>query len=450
MATTLFDYHLLMKLNPIITRFKICKLYFVNNYKISYIAKITNSHRNTISNIINTFKQKADDIHHQLLSSNPSFDDIISNFSFLAPKSRKPHSNKRSSSYKASKFIIYLFLSTNFWYKKTFLFLKRKYPYVLQHFNLTLSKIKWIYRNYNLKVRKVKSKSKRNRPLFDYKSLAVFEYLFYDTKHILDKKALPSSVYNKFNLYPELPIYEYNIFDAKSWFRFIAYANSINATFGLYFLKFVIMFIRSIWYDLSIKVYFDWWIEFVSNSDSKLKQWNDLFSLLNTTCFLYDWPRDPRKNLIERSHRIDDEEFLIPRWDFINSKQSFLTEAKDYWYYYNFERVSSSKYRYWKTPYDIISSSWLYFHRYLLNFPTLILDDCIWDLIYHTKTIDTIYNLKTNPPDFSDSKSITDFKYKFNIHNNIFAQNVFDPYLLIKILSQIDFLTKKITKKCWN
>ena len=97
--TTLFDYHLLMKTNPIIARFHICKLKFVHNYKISHIAKLTNTHRNTVSNIIKLFKQKADSFHYQLLFSNPSFDSIIKEFAFLAPKPRKPLSNKRFASY---------------------------------------------------------------------------------------------------------------------------------------------------------------------------------------------------------------------------------------------------------------------------------------------------------------------------------------------------------------
>ena len=71
-----------------------------------------------------------------------------------------------------------------------------------------------------------------------------------------------------------------------------------------------------------------------------------------------------------------------------------------------------------------------FFHKYLLNFPTLILDDCISDLIYYTKTIDTVYHLLNNPPDFNDPKSVIDFQYKLDIHDNIFAQNVFDLYLL--------------------
>ena len=112
--SVLFDYHVFMKSNPIIARFHICKLKFVNNLKIKQIARITNTHRNTVSNIIKIFKQHATSFHYELLSSNLSFDTIVKEFSFLFPKSRKPHSNKRSASYEASKFIIYLFLASNF------------------------------------------------------------------------------------------------------------------------------------------------------------------------------------------------------------------------------------------------------------------------------------------------------------------------------------------------
>jgi len=111
---TLFDYHTLMKANPIVARFNICKFKFVHKYSLTHIAKITNTYRNTISNIIKLFKQKADRSHYQLLSSNPSFDTITAEFAFLAPKSRKPLSNKRSASYKAEKFILFLALVLDF------------------------------------------------------------------------------------------------------------------------------------------------------------------------------------------------------------------------------------------------------------------------------------------------------------------------------------------------
>jgi len=89
-------------------------------------------------------------------------------------------------------------------------------PSVLSYFNLTLPKIKGIYRKHNLRVRKVKTKSKRNRPAFNYDAITVFGILLYDTKHILDKSALPPHIYDKFKLNPDLPIYEYNIIDVKS------------------------------------------------------------------------------------------------------------------------------------------------------------------------------------------------------------------------------------------
>ena len=96
----------------------ILKLFFVNWYNKSKIAKITNTHRNTVRHIINLFKEKADNFHYQLINSNLSSNSIIQHFSFLSPKSRKPYSNKRSASYQSTKFIIYLFLASNFWCKK--------------------------------------------------------------------------------------------------------------------------------------------------------------------------------------------------------------------------------------------------------------------------------------------------------------------------------------------
>jgi len=53
-------------------------------------------------------------LHYQLLSSNLSFESIIKELAFLAPKSRKPLSNKRPASYKAEKFILLLALASCF------------------------------------------------------------------------------------------------------------------------------------------------------------------------------------------------------------------------------------------------------------------------------------------------------------------------------------------------
>jgi hypothetical protein len=81
------------------------------------------------------------------------------------------------------------------------------------------------------------------------------------------------------------------------------------------------------------------------------------------------------------------------------------------------------------TPYEKLCSfnSILLPHRFL-SFPILILDECLWDIIYHTKTIDLMVALESLPT-FQDHKSLIDFKYSLSIINNIYAQNVLDHYV---------------------
>jgi hypothetical protein len=59
-----------------------------------------------------------------------------------------------------------------------------------------------------------------------------FSELQVDTKYVLDRKALPESVYNHIKKY-NLPIYEYNAIDAKTRMRFTAYSYELNSTFGI-------------------------------------------------------------------------------------------------------------------------------------------------------------------------------------------------------------------------
>ena len=298
----------------------------------------------------------------------------------------------------------------------------------LEKYNLSLGKIKWIYRRNSLKVVKTRSSSGRKRHIHDYKSLAPFEYMYYDTKHILDKKALPKHIYNKFKLNPELPIYQWTFQDAYSRFRFLAYSNSLNSTFGLYFLLFCLMFIRSLWVDWHITIWTDWWLEFFSASKRKQKEWNKLLSVLNAEIYCYESNKDIRKNLIERSHRTDDEEFYIPRGELIRDRKTFLKEAKNRYTFFNFYRSHFWKEMNWKTPFEKLQQSWVRNLKPLSRFPTLILEDCISDLIYHTKTILLKYTLENSSYKLESPKEIIDFKYKLNIQNNIYAQNVLAYY----------------------
>ena len=74
--------------------------------------------------------------------------------------------------------------------------------------------------------------------------------------------------------------------------------------------------------------------EFYSGSKRKQKDWNDYLKQYNA--YVYDtegakW----KQNLVERSHRIDDEEFYCPRGNKINSKTEFMLEAQFWIIYYN-------------------------------------------------------------------------------------------------------------------
>jgi len=56
----------------------------------------------------------------------------------------------------------------------------------------------------------------------------------------------------------------------------------------------------------------------------------------------------------------------------------------------------------------------------------LILEDSILDIVYHTKTIFLRQSLDKESYKLGSPKSIIDFKYRLNIQNNIYAQNLLD------------------------
>lgn len=426
---SLISYRMESKVDPILTRFKIIKAHFINGLNKSKIARKFGSHRNTIWNIIFLFEKNAQADTWGILHKNKlSIDEIYKHFSFMKPKSRKPLSHKAQASPKTEKYVLKIFEDYKVGSLRMFTHISRLGT--LDIYNLSLGKIKWIYKRNCLKVCKERSSSGRVRRIYDYKSLAPFEKMHYDTKHILDKKALPNHIYEKFKLNPDLPIYQWTFQDAYSRFRFLAYSNSLNATFWLYFLLFCLMFIRSLGVDRHITIWTDWWIEFFSASKKKEAEWNDLLSYLNTHIYCYESNKDIRKNLIERSHRTDDEEFYIPRWEYILDRESFHREARNRYKYFNFLRGHQWIEMNWKTPFEKLKESWVWNLKPLSRFPTLILEDSISDLMYHTKTIFLKQALDKEGYKLDSPKSIIDFKSKLNILNNIYAQNVLDYYLL--------------------
>ena len=301
--------------------------------------------------------------------------------------------------------------------------------------SITFSQIRGIYKRNQLKVKKTRSVNKQRVSLYDYSKLACFEHLHYDTKTIPDTKALPEKIYKKFKFNPELPVVEWNIIDVKSRFRFIAYSHERSSFFGLEFLIFVLQYIRAntIDHNMKITIGTDNGAEFFSGSERKKGEWNAHLKLLNAEIYSYNPGWDVRKNLIERSHKTDDEEFFVPRGDFIHDKKSFLKEAVNYAHYFNCQRPHSGIGMKNRTPLEVLKNSGITALNAFKEFPTLLLEDDISDVLQATEPIKLLKTLHSIPKSRGLLQSGCQKFIKNLESRNLFptknAQNVLTHYL---------------------
>jgi len=251
---------------------------------------------------------------------------------------------------------------------------------------VTISKIRWFYKRNNLKCKKIKTANREYRSPFDFINTLAFSRLYIDIKHIPDQHALPLEIYNKFKysidndwiIIKWFPKYELNILEQNTRVRFIAYLTEIDSHLIMNFVEYVIQFIR--WNNFlpvneKITIWMDWGTDFLSNSPVKLEKYNKQINYLNAQYYFYDWPKDTRKNLIERSHLSDDLEFFIPRWYSINTKRSFLMEATKYQEYRNFHRIHTWRFMNNLTPIEKARKLGVYNINIMSIFPTVILQD---------------------------------------------------------------------------
>ena len=387
----LLNYKSEMQENAILCRIKILKALFIakiSNRKLSRKIKV---HYNTIWNIKKIFKLncKSWDKNIIINSSKYNFKYLMKRFNYLDLESRSPLSNSRSiknDSYIWKK-ILKIHKDTNKWYKSLDDILKKNIWEEKYKTNLvTISKIRWFYKKNNLKCKRVKTANREYRSPFDFQNTMAFTKLYTDIKHIPDQHALPLEIYNKFKyscdsdwvIIKWFPKYKLNVLEQNTRIRFIAYLTEIDSHLIMNFIEYVIQFIR--WNNFlpateKITIWMDWGTDFLSNSIIKLNKYNKKISYLNAEYYFYDWPKDTRKNLIERSHLSDDLEFFIPRWYFINTKRSFLTEATKYQEYRNFHRNHTWRFMYNLTPIQKAKKLGVYNIDVMSIFPTLILQD---------------------------------------------------------------------------
>ncbi len=387
----ILNYKQEMKDCPIITRIKILKPLLEKKITQKEMANSLWIWKNTVNNTVALFKSNSKDWDKDIIinSHTYNYDFLRQKFEYLWYKSRAPNSHSRSIEKDSliGKKIISLHKEINKWYKNMNTFLEKNlWIKKYKKYWITEAKIRWFYKRNNLIYKKVKSENREYRSPFDFQKTMAFSRLYFDIKHIPDQHALPTEIYNKFKYWVDkdgvliewLPKYELNVMEQNTRIRFIVYLTELDTNLIFWFIELVLQFIR--WnnfvpFSETIILWTDGWSEFFSGSERKRKEWEEKLSYLNVSFYSYESAKDPRKNLIERSHLSDDSEFYIPRWFFINSKDDFLKEAKDRNYYRNFERHHSWRFMDNLTPIEKAKKLGIYNIDIIKIFPTFILQN---------------------------------------------------------------------------
>ena len=357
---------------PVITRLKIARHYFADHVPQKQIAQDIGCHKNTVNEIISLCKNQSDSKILWLLSGNEKIEaSDLKLFEFLKFESRRPNTNKRMADENTQKTIAEKHNSLNYGFKRLYKHFKRS-GMSIEAFSF--AKIKGVYKRLKLKGKRIRAKNGERRALYNYAEIGAFEQLQYDTKEILDQHSLPKEIYKKFtNAGLNLPKYQWTIVDAKTKTRFLAWSYALTSFYGLKFLQTVILWLRAHGIQAKITAREDGGTEFFSASERKLGDWNRELAKLNAGA---EWTRGAKwkNNLVERTHRIDDEEFYCPRGEHINSFSDFLVEGQ-YWNFYYNRRPSDGIGMDGMSPKDKLYSLGVYNADQICRFPMLILDN---------------------------------------------------------------------------
>lgn len=437
-------YKSLKKDSQLLTKLRIIRRVKTDGWSNIETAYSFGCHRNTIGNLLSAFEHRiSPDNQKYLLEGHFTMDKLEILLAPLKDLSTKPlhHPNQATTAQAIRVKEIFQELKVKVGPQRFLRIIKRKFkdstdPIDSSLREIKLTKLKGIYKREGLRIEKVKSTSGSYHPLYDYTALSCFEKMHFDTKHLLDKKSLPPAFYSYFSSHLDsLPRYEWNFIDAKSRFRFMAYSYELNSEYGLKFLLFCLQFIRTVTNNINqeITVGEDNGVEFCSGSPLKLADWNILLSILNSNSYAYSPYWDIRKNLIERSHRNDDDEWLVPRGEYIKDEGSFLKEAENYWYYTNFERPHSGIGMHDRTPFEVLHDSELLGINQFMKFPILILDRHIKALRKCTDPLLFTYEVKLaemkRKQSVLDQKVLLDIASRYSFFNKN-AQNVLTYYHL--------------------
>ena len=431
----------------LITKLRIIREVKRHGKKQIEVALQFHCHRNTIGNILKLFStQLPEPLQKAILyANNWNQQDILAVLYPLVNLSRRPHNHPAQAKHKEEDKVVEIFKKDKLKVgpQRFHTLVQRRFtdtrdPIEQAVAQLGIGSLKGIFKRNQLQIEKVKTANGQRQPLYDYTKIGCFEHMHYDVKHVLDKKALPISIYQSFADNKELPLYQWTLQDAKSRFRFLAYSRGLNAEFGLKYLLFALSFIRWTFgnWEQTVRIGMDNGVEFCSGSETKEIKWNQILSGLNAQIYTYHAGHDIRKNLIERSHRTDDRELYVPRGIYMETLPKYMDEAKKYMHYFNFERPHSGIEMHDRTSYEVIQNSGLTNGKRLLQFPVIVLEDEIKTLRQATDQLLLFAEIQQQQRKLEkntiDQKKLIDLSLKYDFFETNFAQNLLTHYRNLK------------------
>lgn len=294
----------------------------------------------------------------------------------LKDQSRRPLRSPNKTEESLENLIVREGKRTGFRYRRLTSYMKLKYNLLLDE-----NTVKAILKRNGIKKRTRKAANGSRRALYDYESLMPFESLQLDTKHLLDKSALPLDVYDHMKE-KGLPQYEWNLIDACTRSRFTAYSHELSATFGFMFILFSTLWLRAHNVRNPIRIRMDNGSEFCRGSEKKLSEWNSNFSHLDVS--LHPIPPGAKylNALVENSHRADDEYFLIIHAERCLDTKAFMDKAQRWQDTWNYYRSSYGIAMNGMTPYEKMLSKKTLINSNILKFPTLLMEDMLRSVGY--------------------------------------------------------------------
>lgn len=334
-------YHELRKASPKRARGLVRKVLEQNNGNVSKTAQVLGISRNSV-------RRARDGV----------LDDV----------SRRPHSCPSKTPDNYEQLIMAESKRTGFRYRRLSLYLKRKYSLAISE-----NTIKAILNRNNVGRRSRRSSSGQTRHLYDYEALEPFREFQLDTKHLLDKGALPQDVYEHISRC-NLPKYEWHLMDAATRTRFTAYSHELSATYGFMFIVLTLLWLRAHGVRGKLRIRLDNGMEFCGGRHSKLEKWNTILSVLGASLDPIPPGAKHLLALVENAHRSDDEYFLMIHAQRCSDTYAFLNKAQRWQDTWNCFRPHCGVAMNGMTPREKLKSTKSMVHCHVQLFPTLLLE----------------------------------------------------------------------------